>query len=140
VQGLKQRPWATGARLDDEATGEGQLLEGLRVAGIEQRDDEAAVLEDYGLSARLLAPHADYLVVNVSSPNTPGLRTLQAVEKLEPQGLLARLLHMSPQEVAERQRLLRHSLHWLTYDLKNHSHHDAPAALIHTIQEALAVQ
>ena len=61
-----------------------------------------------------------------------------AVEKLEPQGLLSRLLHMSPQEVAERQRLLRHSLHWLTYDLKNHSHHDAPAALIHTIQEALA--
>jgi hypothetical protein len=57
-----------------------------------------------------------------------------AVEKLEPQGLLSRLLHMSPQEVAERQRLLRHSLHWLTYDLKNHSHHDAPAALIHTIQ------
>jgi dihydroorotate dehydrogenase len=47
-------------------------------------DDEAAVLEDYGLSARLLAPHADYLVVNVSSPNTPGLRTLQSVEKLQP--------------------------------------------------------
>jgi len=47
-------------------------------------DDEAAVLDDYGLGARLLAPYADYLVVNVSSPNTPGLRTLQAVEKLEP--------------------------------------------------------
>ena len=47
-------------------------------------DDEAAVLDDYGLSARLLAPHADYLVVNVSSPNTPGLRNLQSVEKLQP--------------------------------------------------------
>ena len=47
-------------------------------------DDEAAVLADYGTSARLLAPYADYLVVNVSSPNTPGLRTLQAVERLEP--------------------------------------------------------
>jgi dihydroorotate dehydrogenase len=47
-------------------------------------DDEAAVLDDYGLSARLLAPYADYLVVNVSSPNTPGLRTLQSVEKLQP--------------------------------------------------------
>ena len=33
---------------------------------------------------RLLAPYADYLVVNVSSPNTPGLRDLQAVEKLGP--------------------------------------------------------
>jgi dihydroorotate dehydrogenase len=42
------------------------------------------VLADYGLSARLLSPYADYLVVNVSSPNTPGLRNLQAVEKLEP--------------------------------------------------------
>ncbi len=47
-------------------------------------DDEAAVLDDYGRSARLLAPHADYLVVNVSSPNTPGLRSLQAVERLRP--------------------------------------------------------
>ncbi len=47
-------------------------------------DDEAAVLADYTKSARLLAPHADYLVVNVSSPNTPGLRSLQAVERLGP--------------------------------------------------------
>lgn len=47
-------------------------------------DDEAAVLADYAKSTRLLAPHADYLVVNVSSPNTPGLRSLQAVERLEP--------------------------------------------------------
>ncbi len=47
-------------------------------------DDEAAVLADYAKSARLLTPYADYLVVNVSSPNTPGLRNLQAVERLEP--------------------------------------------------------
>ncbi|MCK5891384.1 MAG: quinone-dependent dihydroorotate dehydrogenase [Aeromicrobium sp.] len=39
---------------------------------------------DYVDSARLLAPFADYLVVNVSSPNTPGLRDLQAVEQLGP--------------------------------------------------------
>ena len=45
-------------------------------------EDEAA--RDYEKSAGLLAPFADYLVVNVSSPNTPGLRDLQAVEKLEP--------------------------------------------------------
>jgi len=47
-------------------------------------DDVAAVLADYATSTRLLAPYADYLVVNVSSPNTPGLRSLQAVERLEP--------------------------------------------------------
>jgi dihydroorotate dehydrogenase len=39
---------------------------------------------DYLRSARLLAPLADYLVVNVSSPNTPGLRGLQALDALEP--------------------------------------------------------
>ena len=39
---------------------------------------------DYATSARLLAPWADYLVVNVSSPNTPGLRALQEVERLRP--------------------------------------------------------
>jgi dihydroorotate dehydrogenase len=45
-------------------------------------EEDAAA--DYEKSTRLLAPYADYLVVNVSSPNTPGLRDLQAVEKLEP--------------------------------------------------------
>ena len=40
--------------------------------------------DDYRASARLLGPLADYLVVNVSSPNTPGLRDLQAVESLRP--------------------------------------------------------
>lgn len=40
--------------------------------------------DDYAESARLLGPYADYLVVNVSSPNTPGLRDLQAVETLRP--------------------------------------------------------
>jgi dihydroorotate dehydrogenase len=39
---------------------------------------------DYAASARLLGPLAAYLVVNVSSPNTPGLRDLQAVESLRP--------------------------------------------------------
>ena len=40
--------------------------------------------EDYRFSARLLAPYAGYLAVNVSSPNTPGLRDLQSVEMLRP--------------------------------------------------------
>lgn len=39
---------------------------------------------DYRTSAELLAPLADYLAVNVSSPNTPGLRTLQSTESLRP--------------------------------------------------------
>jgi dihydroorotate dehydrogenase len=39
---------------------------------------------DYVASATLLAPLADYLVVNVSSPNTPGLRGLQQEKELTP--------------------------------------------------------
>jgi dihydroorotate dehydrogenase len=39
---------------------------------------------DYETSAKLLAPLADYIAVNVSSPNTPGLRSLQDVESLKP--------------------------------------------------------
>jgi dihydroorotate dehydrogenase len=41
-------------------------------------------IDDYLRSAELLAPVADYLAVNVSSPNTPGLRGLQEIERLEP--------------------------------------------------------
>jgi len=44
----------------------------------------AEAVDDYRASARLVGPLASYLVVNVSSPNTPGLRDLQAVESLRP--------------------------------------------------------
>ena len=39
---------------------------------------------DYAASARAVAGVADYVVVNVSSPNTPGLRDLQAADRLRP--------------------------------------------------------
>ena len=39
--------------------------------------DSADRVADYALMARLMAPYADYLAVNISSPNTPGLRELQ---------------------------------------------------------------
>jgi dihydroorotate dehydrogenase len=44
----------------------------------------ADAVEDYATSTRLLAKYADYLAVNVSSPNTAGLRSLQSVEALRP--------------------------------------------------------
>lgn len=43
-----------------------------------------AATSDYDIASKALAPYADYLVVNVSSPNTPGLRDLQQVESLRP--------------------------------------------------------
>lgn len=54
---------------------------------------------DYVESAKLLAPLVDYLVINVSSPNTPGLRGLQELDALRP------LVH-AVQEVASNRPLL----------------------------------
>jgi dihydroorotate dehydrogenase len=45
---------------------------------------EQDAVADYVTSTERLAAHADYLVVNVSSPNTPGLRDLQATSALRP--------------------------------------------------------
>ncbi|WP_333775188.1 quinone-dependent dihydroorotate dehydrogenase [Streptomyces sp. IBSBF 3136] len=61
---------------------------------------EAEAVGDYVKSAERLAPYADYLVVNVSSPNTPGLRNLQATEALRP--LLAAVREAADRTVAHR--------------------------------------
>jgi dihydroorotate dehydrogenase len=66
------------ARLRDRPTPLGVNI------GKTKRVANEAALEDYAQSARLLAPYADYMVINVSSPNTPGLRDLQAVDSLRP--------------------------------------------------------
>lgn len=56
------------------------------VVGVNVGKTKAASLEeaaaDYQATVRRLAPLADYLVLNVSSPNTPGLREMQTVERL----------------------------------------------------------
>lgn len=46
--------------------------------------DVENAIADYVASAELVAPYADYVAVNVSSPNTPGLRGLQEIEQLRP--------------------------------------------------------
>jgi len=56
---------------------------GVNIGKTKAVPEEQAVA-DYVKSAERLAPYADYLVVNVSSPNTPGLRNLQAVDQLRP--------------------------------------------------------
>lgn len=56
---------------------------GVNIGKTKTTPAEQAV-DDYVTSARLVGPLASYLVVNVSSPNTPGLRDLQAVESLRP--------------------------------------------------------
>src|SRR4051794_5287432 len=59
------------------------VVVGVNIGKTKLVPEEGAV-QDYTKSARLLSPYADYMVVNVSSPNTPGLRDLQAVDKLGP--------------------------------------------------------
>ena len=69
------------ARLADvRARGAGTVV-GVNIGRSKTATDAVA---DYRYSARILGPHADYVVVNVSSPNTPGLRDLQGVDALEP--------------------------------------------------------
>lgn len=56
---------------------------GVNIGKTKVTPPEQAVA-DYAASARLLGPLASFVVVNVSSPNTPGLRDLQAVQSLRP--------------------------------------------------------
>ncbi|MFI0983202.1 quinone-dependent dihydroorotate dehydrogenase [Streptomyces sp. NPDC021093] len=61
---------------------------------------EEEAVADYVTSTERLAAHADYLVVNVSSPNTPGLRNLQATESLRP--LLTAVREAADRTVTDR--------------------------------------
>lgn len=80
----KVAPRLASARAALERTyGPGRPVIGVNI-GKTKKVDLADAVEDYLLSARQLAPQADYLVVNVSSPNTPGLRLLQDIESLRP--------------------------------------------------------
>lgn len=63
--------------------GQHRPILGVNIGKTKTVELEDAV-DDYLISTKLLARHADYLVVNVSSPNTPGLRQLQAIESLAP--------------------------------------------------------
>jgi dihydroorotate dehydrogenase len=63
---------------------------GIVGVNIGRNRDSADAAADYAEGVRRAAPVADYLVVNVSSPNTPGLRDLQARAVLE--ALLSQLL------------------------------------------------
>ncbi|MET0411248.1 MAG: quinone-dependent dihydroorotate dehydrogenase [Polyangiaceae bacterium] len=64
-------------------SGRRRALVGVNIGKTKRVPDEGAT-GDYVSSAERLGPVADYVVVNVSSPNTPGLRDLQAVERLRP--------------------------------------------------------
>ena len=56
---------------------------GIVGANIGRNKDSVDALSDYAAAACRLAPVSDYLVINVSSPNTPGLRALQDRTQLQ---------------------------------------------------------
>jgi dihydroorotate dehydrogenase len=75
-----------------------RTIVGANIGRSKVTPNEAAVA-DYVTSAEALAPHADYMVINVSSPNTPSLRELQAIEQLRPliSGVQAALKRAAPE-------------------------------------------
>ncbi|KAH8900125.1 FMN-linked oxidoreductase [Thozetella sp. PMI_491] len=84
--GLSEREVMNGEGTDGTPPGSlypGKLLL-VQIAKNKKTDekDVNAVIRDYVACVSRLAPFADVLVVNVSSPNTPGLRDLQATEPL----------------------------------------------------------
>ena len=74
---------------------------GVNIGKTKAVPDDAAIA-DYVTSARLVADVADYVVVNVSSPNTPGLRDLQAADKLKP---LLGAVRLALDEASPRRRV-----------------------------------
>ncbi|WP_028937514.1 quinone-dependent dihydroorotate dehydrogenase [Pseudonocardia spinosispora] len=73
---------AAAARLAARDQGRGVVV-GVNIGKTKVVPEDEAVA-DYVISAAMLADVAEYLVVNVSSPNTPGLRNLQSVHHLRP--------------------------------------------------------
>jgi dihydroorotate dehydrogenase len=71
------------AKVAERLRGSRSTIVGVNIGKTKLVADEDAVA-DYVKSAELLGAFADYVVVNVSSPNTPGLRALQSVERLRP--------------------------------------------------------
>ena len=65
---------------------------------------EEKALDDYREAYRLIAPEVDYIALNISSPNTPGLRRLQAPEALAP--LLGGMMQIRKEMGLESQPIL----------------------------------
>jgi dihydroorotate dehydrogenase len=91
------------------------------VLGINLGKSKVVALEqaagDYLASFRLLFPYGDYFVVNVSSPNTPGLRTLQDRAPLTE--ILEKLIQANQQLASQKQCLARPILLKIAPDLSD---------------------
>ena len=78
---------------------------GLVGVNVGANKDAADRIADYALGVKTFAPVADYLTINVSSPNTPGLRDLQRREALD--ALVARAVEARDQSAPRRPLLVK---------------------------------
>ena len=90
--------FTTQLRNRDRAQSEG--IAGANVGKNRETEDAA---EDYARGVEAVAPLADYIVINVSSPNTPGLRALQGRDQIK--DLLARVLEARARAMPSAARL-----------------------------------
>jgi dihydroorotate dehydrogenase len=71
---------------------------GIVGGNIGKNKDTVDAVADYTKAMRALYPHVDYITANISSPNTPGLRALQATDELR--GLIEALQKLRAELVA----------------------------------------
>ncbi len=84
---INRMGFPNGGMHEFKANLENYLAKGARKAGvvglnIGMNKDQTIPAKDYSTLIKMLAPMADYLTINISSPNTPGLRDLQKREPL----------------------------------------------------------
>lgn len=101
---------------------------GLGIAGanIGKNKDTAVAEEDYEKCLRAVYPLADYITINISSPNTKGLRDLQQREALE--NLLASIARTRT-ELAEKQGIKKPILLKIAPDIGNEECEDIAQAV-----------
>lgn len=106
---------------------------GVNIGANKDATDRAA---DYALGVETFAPVASYLMVNISSPNTPGLRNLQAPAELD--ALLGRVMEARARTIA-RGLPRRPIVVKLAPDLADEDLHDVVAVLKAHAVDGIAV-
>ncbi|MEZ6108850.1 MAG: quinone-dependent dihydroorotate dehydrogenase, partial [Pirellulaceae bacterium] len=108
---------------------QGQLTLGVNIGKSKITPNELAE-EDYLQSFRRVFDHADYVTINVSSPNTPGLRQLQDREPLE--RLLKALQAENSRLATQRNKQLKPLLLKIAPDLEEAQLDDISALVLET--------
>jgi dihydroorotate dehydrogenase len=75
---------------------------GMFGANVGKNREQTDAAADYVAGITAVTPYADYLVINISSPNTPGLRNLQGRGEIE--GLLKQVLEARARAVPDQQK------------------------------------